>query len=125
MTPIMVRAAMGDLKAAKLSTPRFHRMGDGMAVEILKIMGTRKALSRDEQLAVLALLHQAFERPGSVIQPSLEKPQATLFLLNYVESTAQGQDVAQAVPDVRAFVNAAAATKPSPNKASGVAGQAH
>jgi hypothetical protein len=96
-----------------------------MAVEILKIMGTRKPLSRDEQLAVLALLHQAFERPGSVIQPSLEKPQATLFLLNYVESTAQGQDVAQAVPDVRAFVNAAAATKPSPNKASGVAGQAH
>lgn len=105
----IIGAALSSPMAAKLDQSQLKRMGDGAAIEIIKFVGDRP-LTRDEQIAVLTVLRQAYSNP-MVIRPALRKPQATLFLLRHIEAVTHESDVTRQVSDVRKFVIAAASPR--------------
>lgn len=53
----MIRRLITSGHPLEANIPRLHRMGDGAAAEILKVMGTRGPLSTTEQLTVLDIIH--------------------------------------------------------------------
>jgi hypothetical protein len=93
-----------------LSIPLLHRMGDGAAVEILKVMKTRGALSSNEQNNVAQMIHKAFENPRAIMQSANRTPQASLALLDQLSASTVDFGLKMRIADTKQFALDSAAS---------------
>jgi hypothetical protein len=93
-----------------LSIPLLHRMGDGAAVEILKVMKTRGALSSNEQNNVVQMIHKAFENPRAIMQSANRTPQASLALLDQLSASTVDFGLKMRIADTKQFALDSAAS---------------
>jgi hypothetical protein len=79
-----------------------HSMGDTAAQAEIRVLSSKPL--NDQQIGLaLDILHESFERLIAV-HPVNRAPKATLFLLNYFELIASGDETKQKVEATRQFV---------------------
>ena len=66
---------------------QLHAMGDEAAADIVKLLGNKKTLSAPEIYSILDVVHMAFEKPQAIAEAADHKPQAGLFLMQYLATT--------------------------------------
>jgi hypothetical protein len=79
-------------------------LGDEVAALIARLIGVN-ALSDDETLNVLAIIHGAFERPES-INPTARVPSKTLQFLQYLADLADQDSLKQQIADTIGYIRA-------------------
>lgn len=89
-------------------SPQLHRMGDEAAVNIMKVLGEGVPLSGTNELTILDMIHTAFEFPEAIMVPFDRHPDATFFLLRWMDSSTQDQDLKERIGQTRQYVQAAA-----------------
>jgi hypothetical protein len=62
-------------------------MGDEAAVDVLKVLSSKSALTPDSTASILDVVHMAFQHPESIISPVNQKPQAASFLLQHLRAS--------------------------------------
>lgn len=65
----------------KLGAVQLHRMGDDLAVNLIKVIAKSGKLSRDQTSTALDMIEKAFERPQSILSAVDRSPRATVSLL--------------------------------------------
>ena len=65
-------------------------MGDGAAVDLMKVLSSKTEITAADANAALDIVHMAFEKPDSIIESMNRKPSATLLLQQL--STSTGSD---------------------------------
>ena len=88
---------------------QLYGMGDEAAVDVLKVLSTKDALTPAEMQAALDIVHTAFEHPESIINAVNQKPQAASFLLQYFDSSTNDGNVKERIKRVSTRLQAAAA----------------
>lgn len=89
-------------------SPQLHRMGDEAAVNIMKVLGEGVPLSGTNELTILDMIHTAFEFPEAIMVPFDQHPDATFFLLRWMDSSTQDQDLKERIAQTKQYVQAAA-----------------
>lgn len=85
-------------------------MGDEVAVDVLKTLSASPSMMPTSTPSVLDIIHRAFEKPGSIIEPANRRPQAATFLLQYLNSTTADEAIKQRITKETAFVQASTAS---------------
>ena len=89
-------------------SPQLHRMGDEVAVNIMKVLGEGIPLSDTNELTIWDMIHTTFEFPEAIMVPFDRHPDATSFLLRWMDSSTQDQDLKERTAQTRQYVQAAA-----------------
>jgi hypothetical protein len=87
-----------------VSVPLLHRMGDGLAREVLAIAVARAPLTATEQMRVLDMVHQSFEKPAAIHTRSDVATQSTLALLQQLTALQHDFTVSVRIADTTDFV---------------------
>jgi len=87
-----------------VSVPLLHRMGDGLAREVLAIAVARAPFTGTEQMRVLDMVHQSFEKPTAIHIQSDVASQSTLTLLRQLAALQHDFTVSVRIADTTDFV---------------------
>jgi hypothetical protein len=93
-------------------TVQLHRMGDEAAVILIKLLGSTPSPVKwtdAQKRTVLEMINRAFEHPKSITNRSNATPNATNFLLNYLNADTEDPDIKAEISQTRAFAFKAAA----------------
>src|SRR6185437_8170001 len=74
----------------------------------LKVLEEGVPLSDTNELTILYMIHTAFEFRGAIMVPFDQHPDATFFLLRWMDSSTQDQEMKQHIAQTRQYVQAAA-----------------
>lgn len=107
---IVRRLMLGPTSRPTTGSVQLHRMGDEAAVDIVKILGGGTSLSAAGALTVLDIVHTAFEHPLSIASPSDQHPNATLFLLHWMDTSTQDRELKGHIGEAIQCVQEAAKT---------------
>jgi hypothetical protein len=90
------------------------RLGDEAAVNVMKIIATDGPLNETQESRALDIIHKAFEHPESIRVPNDLQPNATMFLLQYLDASAPNDDIKMRIAEVRQYAQTAKARIPVP-----------
>jgi hypothetical protein len=100
-------------------------MGDGAAVSIIRVLGTRPPLTDAETITALEIIQKAYERPEVIFNDADRGTGATLFLLQYLNSLTQDEGIKDQISATRLKVTSAMqAALPPKTAATGTTDQA-
>jgi hypothetical protein len=85
-------------------------MGDEVAVDVLMTLSASPSLMPKSIPSVLDIIHMAFEKPPSIIEPVNRRPQAATFLLQYLNSTTSDDTIKERITKETAFVQSSTAS---------------
>ena len=89
-------------------SPQLQRMGDEAAVNIMKVFVEGVPLNDTSELTILDMIHTAFEFPEAIMVPFDQHPDTTFFLLRWMDSSTQDQELKQHIAEIKQYVQAAA-----------------
>jgi len=90
---------------------QLHGMGDEAAVDVIKAFSDKTDLTDADASAALDIVHLAFEKPDSIIEPVNRKPRAALFLLRWLSAMSVSDTVKIRIADETAFLKSQAIQK--------------
>ena len=65
----------------RIGAVQLHRMGDDLAVNLIKVTAKSEKLSREQTSTALEMIEKAFERPDAILATVDRSPKATVSLL--------------------------------------------
>jgi hypothetical protein len=80
----------------------------------MKIIATDGPLNETQESRALDIIHKAFEHPESIRVPTDLQPNATMFLLQYLDASAPNDDIKMRIAEVRQYAQTAKARIPVP-----------
>lgn len=83
----------------------FQRLGDGISIALLKILGQQDLTKPEVVKRFLPLIRQSFSYPSIISIQADKDPKVTLFLLGYLENNLSDLGVRQEVRETISFVN--------------------
>jgi hypothetical protein len=92
---------------------RLARLGDGVAVALIKILDENELPNPDTIKACLTLINMAFSGPNGITAEVDKNPKVTLFLLNYLYEKVSDPELQEHIQKTIEYVRQQTSAPPS------------
>jgi hypothetical protein len=92
---------------------RLARLGDGVAVALIKLLNENELPNTDTVKACLTLINMAFSVPNGITAEEDKNPKVTLFLLNYLYEKVSDPQLREQIQQTIQYVRQQTSVPPS------------